>query len=128
MDKRKFPADIDEVVATAVNRVESQLEETEYFINTKKIKLFEETIGVAQDNYAKVDGFNRDSCFKLKQLSDDNLKLVDKFQKAQQLTNKTFTKTQGLLDKDRALSKFGKQCIADLKEDVSSIFFIVAIY
>ncbi len=119
MDKRKYPSDIDDVVSVATNRVESQLEETEYFINQKKMKLFEETIGIAQDNYAKVDGFSKDSCFKLKQLHDDSLKLIEKYQKSQQLTNKTFSKTQSLLDKDRAFSKFGKQCIADLKQDVS---------
>ncbi len=126
MVEKKRPAsnEIEEAFANTCAKVDVLLDDTEQFINSKKVKSLDEVMNAIQDNRSKLESFVDGRFSALKQNNEDWTNLRDKFQKSIQNVNKIGAKPQAF-EKEKSLAKFAKQCVNELKQEVLIVYNVM---
>ena len=118
-EKRKtvVPAEIEETCDAISRKIDAQLDETEQFIISKRVKALDDSVACIQEAHKRIDSFASEAVGKLRTSMAESVKAVKNVHKSLQFLNKINTKWQAL-EKERNLTALAKQYVTDLKQEV----------
>lgn len=117
-EKRKtVPVEIEETCEAISRKIEAQLDETEQFINSKRVKALDDSVASIQEAHKRIENFANDALGKLRNCMSESAKATDKVHKSFHTLNKINNKWQSL-EKEKSLNSVSKQYIIDLKQEV----------